>query len=35
MFKRKKMLVRIVCLILCLMMVAGVFSILLYTLSGH
>lgn len=34
MFKRRKMFIRIVCLILCLMMVAGVFSILLYTLTS-
>ncbi len=32
--EKRNIMVRVVALILCLMMVAGVFSILLYTLSG-
>ena len=34
MFKKRKTVIRVVALILCVMMVIGVFSILLYTLSG-
>ena len=32
MFKRRKTIIRVVSIILCVMMVAGIFSILLYTL---
>ena len=34
MFKRRKTIIRVVSIILCVMMVLGVFSILLYTLTG-
>ncbi len=34
MSKKRKKIIRIVSLILCIMMVLGVFSILLYTLAG-
>lgn len=34
MFKRRKLIIRIVSVVLCAMMVLGVFSILMYTLSG-
>lgn len=33
-FNKRKKIVRIVSIILCIMMVLGVFSILLYTISG-
>gem|GEM_PF-5125027 len=33
MFKKRKTIVRVVSIILCIMMVLGVFSILLYTLT--
>lgn len=32
MFKRQKLIVRIVCIVLCVMMVIGVFSALLYSI---
>ncbi len=34
MFKRRKTIIRVVSIVLCVMMVLGVFSILLYTLTG-
>jgi len=34
MYKKRKMIIRVVSIILCVMMVLGVFSILMYTLSG-
>ncbi len=34
MFKKRKLIIRIISIILCIMMVLGVFSILMYTLSG-
>lgn len=34
MYRKRKMIVRVVSIILCVMMVLGVFSILMYTLSG-
>ena len=33
MYKKRKTIVRVVCIILCVMMVIGVFSILLSTMS--
>lgn len=33
MFNRKKKIIRIICIVLCIMMVLGVFSTLLYTLA--
>ena len=33
-FNKRKKIVRIVSIILCIMMILGVFSILLYTISG-
>jgi len=33
-FKKKKKIVRIVSIILCIMMVLGVFSVLMYTIGG-
>ena len=34
MYKKRKMIIRVVSIILCVMMILGVFSILMYTLSG-
>ncbi len=34
MFKRRKMIIRVVSIVLCVMMVLGVFSVLLYTIGG-
>lgn len=34
MYKKRKTIVRVVSLILCIMMVLGVFSILMYTMAG-
>ncbi len=34
MFKRRKLIVRIVSVILCVMMILGVFSVLMYTIGG-
>ncbi len=34
MFKRRKAVIRVVSIILCIMMVLGVFSILMYSIGG-
>ena len=34
MFKRRKKIIRVVSIILCIMMVLGIFSILMYSIGG-